>query len=108
MARPRLDDDGQALTLDLHGATVDEAMRLAEAVTLQAARYGRATVRLIHGSSTTGAGVRTIKRALYDALDHGEFDRHVTTSFRDEDVLRLAIAPSPSPINGRVRLADLY
>lgn len=108
MPHPRLDDDGQAVTLDLHGARIEEALHLARALIIQAARHGRTTVRLVHGASTADRGAdRTIKGALYDALDHGDFDQHVTSDFRQETVLILGLAPAPSPRPGRLRLADL-
>ena len=108
MPRLRLDDDGQSLTLDLHGARVDQAVDLSHAAVVEAARYGRQTVRLVHGLSTTEAGaVRTIKTELLDAYDDGAFDRHATGAVRMEGVLILSIAPAPSPLAGRVRLADL-
>ena len=105
---PRLDDDGQSLTLDLHGARVDAALDLAHAAVIEAARRGRRTVRLVHGLSTTEAGAeRTIKTELYGDLDGGAFDRHVTGAVRMEGAVILSIAPAPSPLAGRVRLADL-
>ena len=107
VARPRLDDDGQTVTLDLHGATVAEALDLTDALLAEAARRGRATVRLVHGASTTDAGVhRTIKTALHDALDDGDFDRWVASSFKTDGALVLGLAPA-SPHPGRLRLADL-
>lgn len=109
MARPRLDDDGHAVTLDLHGATVAEAERLALAAAVEAARRGRSTLRLVHGHSTTGAlgGDRTIKAVLHDLLDRGAFHPHVVQSVRGEGHLLLGLAPSPRPVAGRIRLLDL-
>lgn len=108
MPTPRLDDDGQSVSLDLHGVRVADALDFAVSVVVQAARHGRHTVRLIHGTSTADLGVdRTIKGALHDALDSGVFDRHVTSSFRGEGMLTLGIAPAPSPRRDRIRLADL-
>ena len=108
MPHPRLDDDGQTVTLDLHGARVAEALRLATSVVVEAARHGRTTVRLVHGSSTADRGAeRTIKGALHDAVDRGDFDQHVTSSFAQDTVLILGLAPAPSPRPGRLRLADL-
>jgi hypothetical protein len=108
--RPRLDDDGQTLTLDLHGATVDEALRTIDAAIIQAARYGRASVRVVHGLSTSEVDSDriTIMRAFHDELAEGVYNTHVTSSVRLEGSTLLGIAPSPSPIAGRVRLADLY
>lgn len=108
MPRPQLDDDGAAVTLDLHGATVEEALRLARSVVVEAARHGRSTVRLVHGTSTTDAGAtRTIKTALLQALEDGEYDRHVTTDVRMEGMIILGLAPAPSPVRSRLRLSDL-
>ncbi len=79
MPYPTLDDDGQTVTLDLHGATVDEALGLARRVVAAAARRGRRNVRIIHGRSTSDRPTRdrTIKQALHDLLDRGALD--VTT-----------------------------
>ena len=109
MPGPRLDDDGQSVTLDLHGVRVAEAVDLAAALVVEAARRGRQTVRLVHGASTTDAGgERTIKTALARALADGDYDRHVSSSFALDGMLVLGIAPSPSPRPGRLRLADLH
>ena len=53
MPYPRVDDDGQTVTLDLHGAPVDEAVRLARRLVREAARRGRRTVKIVHGQSTS-------------------------------------------------------
>ena len=106
---PRLEDDGHTITLDLHGARVAEAEQLAEAVVIEAARRGRATVRLIHGASTSerGDGRRTIKSAIHEMLDDGEFHRHVASVVRADGHVLLGIAPAPRPIAGRIRIRDL-
>ena len=105
---PRLDDDGRSVTLDLHGARVDEALAMVEAALAAAARLGRSTVRVVHGHSTTGSGARTIKSAVLDALDRGAFDRYVVSDLRAEGhvLLGLAVAGTPSPV--RLRLADVW
>lgn len=107
MARPHLSDDGFSVTLDLHGARVDEALDLVDALVAEAALHGRTTARVVHGASTSGAGRRTIKSALYDALDAGDFAPHVTSAFRQEGALLLGIAPAPSPLPGRLAIGDL-
>ena len=108
MRQPRLDDDGQSVTLDLHGVRVAEAVRLAGALVVEAARRGRSTVRLIHGTSTYDAGdERTIKGALLDALDEGDYDRHVSSSYATDGALVLGISGAPHPRSGRLTLRDL-
>ena len=73
MPRPRLTDDGTAVTLDLHGATVDEGLRLVRRAAALATERGRATLRVVHGASTSDprARNRTLKHALHDLLDEG-------------------------------------
>ena len=108
MPRPRLDDDGQSVTLDLHGARVDEALALAASAAGQAARHGRRTLRLVHGLSTTEAGARrTIKTALAEAWEDGDFDRWATDAVRLDGTMILSLDPAPAPLAGRLRLADL-
>lgn len=108
MTRPNLTDDGQTVTLDLHGLTVRDALELTDSLIVQAARYGRMTVRIVHGTSTTDAGAaRTIKTALYDTLDRGDFERHVTTEVRMDAMLLLGLAPAPNPMSGRITLTSL-
>ncbi len=108
MPHPRLDDDGQSVTLDLHGVRVDEAVDLAAALVVEAARRGRSTVRLIHGTSTDDLGVeRTIKSALTQTIREGGYDRHVSSSYALEGMLVLGLAPSPRPQQGRIRIVDL-
>ena len=106
---PRLDDDGQSVTLDLHGARVAEAVELAHTAAEASARRGRRTLRLVHGLSTTEAGAhRTIKTELADAWHGGDFDRWATDAVQLEGLLVLSLAPAPAPLVGRLRLADLY
>jgi hypothetical protein len=109
MPYPRIHDDGQSVTLDLHGATIDEACDLAVRLVRHAARRGRGTAKIIHGQSTGNAyaPARTIKQALYDLLDRGAFDDVVIHAWRAEGHLLLSLdvtsAPDPRPI----RLLDL-
>ena len=105
---PRLDDDGHAVTLDLHGARVADAERLAHDVVLEAARRGRSTLRIVHGHSTTDplGGSRTIKTALLDLLDRGAFGPHVVSALRSEGHVLVGLAPAMRPAPGRLRLSD--
>jgi hypothetical protein len=105
---PRLDDDGHAVTLDLHGARVADAERLVQDVVGEAARHGRSTLRIVHGHSTTDplGGSRTIKTALLDLLDGGAFGPHVVSALRGEGHVLVGLAPAPRPAPGRLRLSD--
>ena len=92
MSTPQLDDDGRVVTLDLHGATVEEAIDLTYRTLRLAEERGRSRLRLIHGSSTTQAGDRrTIKNALHDLLDRGKLGAHATNVIRQRDTLVLAL-----------------
>lgn len=106
MSTPQLNDDGNTVTLDLHGVTVDEAIDLTYSTLRLAEERGRNRLTLIHGSSTTqGPQDRTIKSALHGLLDRGELGTHATSVLRSKDTLTLVLdltAPSdPTPIELR-------
>lgn len=107
---PRLDDDGRSVTLDLHGARVDEALALVSDVAAAAARAGRSTVRVVHGHSTTDplGGTRTIKSALLEALDRGALDAHVASDLRSDGHVLLGLTAAGRPSPSRLRLTDFW
>ena len=106
---PRLEDDGQRVTLDLHGVTVDRALDIALATAIEAARRGRSTLRVVHGASSCERGAeQTIRSELRDAVEAGEFSRHVTTHVYDDGAILLGLAPAPRPVPGRIHLADVW
>ena len=109
MPTPRLDDDGTTVTLDLHGATVDEAVDLSLATVRLAAQRGRASVKLIHGSSTTRRSPhrRTIKRALHALLDEGAFRPQATEAWRTDDLLVLSLNVTTATDPTKIRLLDV-
>lgn len=107
---PSLHDDGRSVTLDLHGATVDEAIDLTTRTVHEAAQRGRSTLKLIHGSSTSRRRFRnrTIKHALHDLLDDGALGSLVTSAFRTENHVTCSLdvttgTRDPAPI----RLLDV-
>lgn len=108
MPYPRLADDGTAVTLDLHGAAVDEALRLVRQAARLAAARGRATLRVVHGASTSDPRDRnrTIKHALHDLLDSRALPE-AQSDYRAEGhtliSLGLTARRDPTPI----RLLDL-
>ncbi|MDZ4699440.1 MAG: Smr/MutS family protein [Rhodothermales bacterium] len=91
MPFPTLKDDGQTVTLDLHGASVDEAEGLALRAVAEARRRGRSSVRLIHGSSTTGGSRRTIKETLHELLREGRLGVSSANSHVGEDTLLISL-----------------
>ncbi|WP_219846655.1 Smr/MutS family protein [Salinibacter sp. 10B] len=108
MATPQLDDDGSVVTLDLHGATVDEAIDMTYRTLRLAKERGRSRLKLIHGSSTTvNRHSRTIKSALHDLLDRGKLGAHATNVIRSQNTLVLALDLTASTDNTLIRLRDV-
>lgn len=108
MGSPDIDDDGQVVTLDLHGATVDEAIDLTYRTLRLAEDRGRSQLTLIHGSSTTGGGTRTIKEALHELLDHGDLGAHATSVRRSRDSLTLVLDLTARTDQTPIRLRDVW
>ena len=109
MPYPTLHDDGVTVTLDLHGATVAEAVQLAQALIRTARRQGRQTVKLIHGRSTSSTlwQNRTIKHELYALLEDGAFDDAIASVWRAEGHLLLALGSTETPDPAPIRLQNL-
>lgn len=107
MATPTLHDDGATVTLDLHGATVDEAIDLTFRTVYLAEERGRSHVKLIHGSSTSRRGQRTIKQALHELLDEGSLGAHATSTLRSRDYLVMALDLTAARDTTRIHLRDV-
>ena len=108
MPFPTLQDDGHTVTLDLHGATVDEALDLTRQVVREAAQRGRSSVKIVHGTSTsdTAYGNRSIKHALYDLLDRQALDASITSDWRADSYLLLSLNVSAARNPNLIRLLD--
>ena len=106
---PSLSDDGQSVTLDLHGARVDDAERMILATVRLAAERGRSQFTVIHGASTSDMRFRnrTIKHALYDLLDDGDLDHWTTGAVRFDGSTLLSLAPRGSADRSPITLRDL-
>ncbi|NBC16810.1 MAG: hypothetical protein GVY18_05765 [Bacteroidetes bacterium] len=107
MPHPTLHDDGHTVTLDLHGATVEEALRLVMRVVLEAEHRGRSTLKVIHGHSTSGGRRRTIKQALHDELDAGGLAHYGPRVFRAHGHLLLSLDATASVDSSRIRMTDV-
>lgn len=106
---PRLTDDGQTVVLDLHGATVDDALRLARrALTLCHGR-GRHRLDVVHGSSTTerDGARRTIKTAIHAWLDGGTAAPFYQSDRRGEALVSFYFALGARADARRLTLRDL-
>lgn len=108
MGTPSLEDDGHIVKLDLHGATVDEAIDMTYRALRLAEDRGRTRLTLIHGSSTSGRGQRTIKEALHDHLDRGDLGTHATNIRRSRDTLTLVLDLTSSTDPTPIRLRDVW
>lgn len=104
---PRLDDDGSMVTLDLHGASVEEAINMTYAVLRLAEDRGRRQIKLIHGSSTTAPGRRTIKSELRSLLDNGPLAGRATNVLRSRDYVVLSLDLTASPDPTRIQLHEV-
>lgn len=109
MPYPTVQDDGHVVTLDLHGALVDEAIDIVYNAIREATRRGRDRVKIIHGSSTSAnpSSQRTIKRALYDLIESGELSRFVQSEWRSDNFLLVSLDVTSSSNSARLRITDL-
>ena len=106
--KPRLTDNGIRPELDLHGCTVNEALRLARQLIIESSRRGRDSVRLIHGMSTSTPGKRTIKSALTELIESGELTLHVSGAFKSEGHMIVALRRTENRhIPGRMTLRNI-
>lgn len=106
---PHLSDNGTTVTLDLHGASVNDALGLIRRTAALATQRGRTTLRIVHGTSTSDALARnrTIKHALHDLLDDGELpEAQSDVRFEGETLISLPLAGSRTP--APIRLLDVH
>ena len=107
MPYPTLHDDGQTVTLDLHGATVEEALDLTTRVLSEAAHRGRSTVKLIHGHGADRPGRPALKPALHDAVTTGPLSHLVVSTWPAEGHLLLSLDVTAAPDSTPLRMLDL-
>jgi DNA-nicking Smr family endonuclease len=105
--RPRLTDDGRTVTLDLHGARIDEALGLVRRAARLAAARGRGSLKVVHGASTSGGSARTIRDALHALLDDGALAPDVADAVRFDGHALLGLRPAPRPDPPPLRLLDV-
>lgn len=104
----RLQDDGVRPELDLHGCSVNEALRLARQLILESVRRGRDSVRIIHGKSTTTPNKRTIKSALTELIDSEQLFVHVCGVAKSEGHMLIALRKRGNRhVPGRMVLRDI-
>ncbi|MEM8602053.1 MAG: Smr/MutS family protein [Bacteroidota bacterium] len=103
----RLSDDGSTVTLDLHRVRVGDAESLIRRTIELAGERGRSTVRLVHGSSTSGGGARTIKHLVHTLLDEGALP-FVSSAFRTQDYAILSLGLGTRRDPRRLTLNDVW
>lgn len=96
MPFPTVKDDGVAVTLDLHGATLTEAERLIRRCVRLASSRGRSSVKLIHGTSTFDLDPYrpTIKSLVSELLRSGELADYVNDFFAFEGHTTISLTSS--------------
>ncbi len=108
MPFPTVRDDGATVTLDLHGANLSEAKRLVRRCIRLASSRGRASVKLIHGSSTSDFDPHrpTIKSLVVELLSSAELADHVTDHFQFEGHTTVSLTSSGT-LGPPIRITDL-
>jgi hypothetical protein len=105
----RLDDDGTRVTLDLHGASVEQGLTLVRKAVQLAAARGRVSLNVIHGSSTSDplARNRSLKHAVHDLYEGGGLPG-VTGALRHEGSTLLSLPLGGRPDPRRLTLRDVW
>lgn len=109
-ARPTLKDQGHVVVLDVHGATVDEALQLIRGTLYLAQERGRGSVRVVHGGSTSdGAGLkRTIKNSVNHCLERGEWDHLISGYQSHYGSTTLYLMLGNNTDHRKIRLRDIF
>ncbi|NND70430.1 MAG: Smr/MutS family protein [Rhodothermales bacterium] len=95
MPYPSVSDDGSAVVLDLHGATVTHGIDLfVRALTLSHQR-GRTTLKVIHGTSTSeySSDRRTIKHELIRTLESGQHGSMISSMYESDGYTIIGLQP---------------
>ncbi|MEO0858600.1 MAG: Smr/MutS family protein [Bacteroidota bacterium] len=95
------------MTLDLHRVRVGDAESLIRRTVALASARGRASVRIVHGSSTSGGARHTIKQVVHALLDDGALAA-VTSNFRAQDYALLSLGVGGQPDRRRLTLNDVW
>ncbi len=109
MFYPTVTDDGHVLQLDLHGASVVEALHLTRRAITEAHHRGRSMVRLIHGKSTSQRDpyANTIKNALYEEFDQKAYGNMVTAVSKLDGVALVSLTIPQWTDPNKITIFDL-
>ena len=109
MRRPTLKDFGHTVELDLHGATIREAIPLLRTTLIVSRRYGRDSVKVIHGYSTSvnpPRKGRSIRDELYQLLEDGSLPQ-VVSDYRFRGHTILFLGHTSSKIHSPITMRDV-
>lgn len=102
----KFEDNGTSAVLDLHRTRVDDTARWVNNAVRLCSEYGRTSLKIIHGTSTSETAFRnrTIKHALYDLLDAGTFRTQIHQVLKSDSFAVLIFSnmgtkPKPARIN---------
>jgi DNA-nicking Smr family endonuclease len=102
-------DDGNTLTVDLHGCSLADCEDFMYNALDIAYAYGRSKVVLIHGSSTSNAHFDndTIKHRLYKMLAANEFEEMVASYWKAEDACTIFLPVGLPHKSNKIGLSDV-
>lgn len=104
----RFADNGNEVTVDLHGCPVDDALYIVRRTVQEATRRGRSRVIVIHGKSRPDRP-RTIRGELMRGLQRGDYGAWVTDFLQGaaggQSTLYMPIGNSRE--TGRIHLSDV-
>lgn len=108
LMRQLVHDDGERVTLDLHGVHLAEAEGTLRRTIAVATARGRTAVRVVHGSSTSDLLARnpTIKHLVEDLLAAGHLPE-VTDAFSMGEATILSLPLRPARDRRRIVARDV-
>lgn len=109
MPYPTVTDDGTTVELDLHGARLAEAETLVRRCIELCSNRGRATLRIIHGlsSSEYDADQRTIKTIVHDVVEEHADSDIITGHYPFEGSITISFSVSARKDPTRITITNL-
>lgn len=109
MAYPKINDSGQSVELDLHGAPVRQATYLVENLVRLAKKRGRSSIKIIYGTSTSvdDPYAETVKHAVLDMLDSGSFDNEVSNFYTSDGAVTISIGLDQKVDRTKITIFDI-
>ncbi len=104
-----LRDDGEIVSIDLHGLNIDDAISICKKGIAEAYYRGRDKIKLIHGSSTSSLQFvnSTIKYRLYDLLQESSVQKQTSFVLKYEDYCVIGLRPDFEIDRDRITILDI-